>query len=168
MNWGRSAKGLQMQRLTERIGNLIRSPRSPKVLRVFAFALLAAAFASSMAQACWIRVERPRFLGELEHLNKILEEGRYADLQAQILAAGGVDATAISALLSEKFPGGFSDCYTIVQRREVGGMEQTISNFVSGNSSIFIHWVTALEGHLLTVFSLSLGYDLRTSLAGLR
>lgn len=131
-------------------------------------ALLAALAGPSAAFACTMSGENPSFIVEVESLHTNLENGDYAGFIEDVRMLGGIDATGIANGIAANFPNGFESCRTIVQRRDIGGMTQSIAIFLTPDKSIYLYSLSAIENGAFKLLTLTVSEDAQAALANLR
>jgi hypothetical protein len=137
------------------------------VPRLIALAVAGLAAGPLWAESCLMGQATP--IPELEAINAALVAGDYAQFTTLAKASGGIDAAPLATSLQGAFPDGFDGCVTVLQRKDIGGMVQSVVYFHGGETALNVYWLSATEGGAFSLLSVNMNSDdLDKSLAKLR
>jgi len=105
---------------------------------------------------------------EIEALNQLILDKKFSNFAAEINRYIGVDVAAGMDQIGSLFADGFDGCATIAQRRDIGGMTQSVVEFYGTVGPLFGYWLSAERNGKFELISFNMNTELGTVLADLR
>jgi hypothetical protein len=105
---------------------------------------------------------------EIEALNQLILDKKFSEFAGEINSYIGVDVAAGMDQIGTIFSAGFDGCATIAQRRDIGGMTQSVIEFYGTVGPLFGYWLSAERNGEFELISFNMNTELDTVLADLR